>query len=192
METPTLPKSTSEVIRKRLEALREKRKLFTKENARDRQEDLRRQKARSLEYRNQAKQTDTDLENANNSEKEIDRLDWTAEQWETYENSRSKSKKKNGYKSHFDLAHSTYLKEISLKTADKEKYKRAIDSSELRFDILLAKDDVDALAESLHQASERKLKRRRTKEAGGDFITEKNKQFNMKLDREYGEDQEGH
>lgn len=155
----------------------------------DRAAELKHQHAKSLEYRNQSKHTDIDAEIAENALEEPSRLDWTAKQWEDYEKGRKRTKSGSNYKSHFDLAHSTYLKEMSRKEVDQEKYKRSLENGELKFDVRLAKEDVDALAESLQAASERKLKRRRTKETGGDFITEKNRQFNMKLDREYGGDE---
>lgn len=188
METTTLRTEHSEVVRNRLSQLREKRKQCMSANSADRAAELRKQKDRSAEYRNMSKATDS--EPASESRDEEDRLSWTAYQWEAYEKSKTRASLRSGYKSHFDLAHSTYLKEISRKPADKEKYKRVAESENLMFQVNLAKDDVEELAQSLQAASERRLKRRRTQDSRDDFITEKNKQFNMKLDRDYGKEED--
>lgn len=167
-----------------LDRLKEKRKKCLTANAADRAEEVARQRLRSLAYKNQSKEEE-DSEKIKDSDE--DRINWTSRQWEEYEKSKSRGVKQ-GYKGHFDLAHATYLKEMSRKKIDKEKYKRAMESGQLLLNVSLDRADVDELANSLAEASERRLKKRKTQESGGDFITEKNRQFNMKLDREYGKE----
>ncbi|SGZ56603.1 CIC11C00000002597 [Sungouiella intermedia] len=172
----------------RLKRLSEKRRKCLEANAAERAAEVTRQRIRSQDYRNQSKSTNgEELSSDNVEEKEQDRLNWTARQWEVYEKSKLRGKKQ-GFKGHFDLAHATYVKEISQKLVDKDKYKRSMEGSQLLLNIHLEQADIDALANSLAAASERRLKRRKTQESGGDFITEKNRQFNMKLDREYGKE----
>lgn len=169
-------------VSSRLDRLREKRKKCLAENVVDRAAEVARQRLRSQAYRNQSKAEDHSEKIEDGTE---DRLNWTARQWEEYEKSKSRGAKE-GYKGHFDLAHATYLKEMTRKNIDKDKYKRAMAGGQLLHNVHLDRADVEELASSLAAASERRLKRRRTQESGGDYITEKNRQFNMKLDREYG------
>lgn len=119
-------------------------------------------------------------------EKEIDKMAWTAAQWEQYEAKLSVNSG-SGFKNQSDLAHATYQKEIGAKSADLDKYKAHMESEQRNFgrDVRLTDADIERVTQSLKDASERKLKRRRRDGAGGDYINEKNRQYNMKLDREY-------
>lgn len=170
----------------RLASLREKREKCIIANKADRAAEIKSQKDRSAEYKLSTKLSD---EPNDTEEGEEDRLGWTTRQWENYERKRTRTKK-SGYKSHFDLAHSTYLKETSRKPVNKEKYQKNAEETGSILGVRLAREDVDELAQSLQDTSERRAKRRRTQASGGDFITEKNRQFNMKLDREYGKEEE--
>lgn len=115
-------------------------------------------------------------------ENEMDTLDWTASQWEAHE--QKYKKQEGGYKDLTDLAYSTYQKATRKRAVDMEKYKNENHLSP--FEVKLTKEDVENLSKSLQEASEIKKKRRRKEEDAGTYITEKNRQFNMKLEREYG------
>lgn len=122
------------------------------------------------------------------AEEEVDSLDWTAEQWRQREQVIDKSSDQ-GYKNLGQLAEATYKKELSLRSVDQEKYNKAMKASmdEPSYASTLAPEDVDALAQSLREASERRQKRRKVDE-GGLYMNERNRQFNLKLNREYGDE----
>lgn len=115
-----------------------------------------------------------------------DKMAWTAAQWDQYELRRRVNSE--GYKNLSDLAHATYAKEVGRRDVDMDKYASHMAGQESNYglDVYLGGADAEAVAQTLRDASERKQKRRRTGE-GGDYITEKNRQFNMKLEREYNE-----
>lgn len=117
---------------------------------------------------------------------EDDRLNWTAAQWEAWELKQGRQETAGGYKNLTDLAFSTYKKATSKQVVDKEKYQAhlARDANTA----LVEGEDVEKLARTLQEASDARLKRRRKEQNAGSYITEKNRQFNMKLEREYGSD----
>lgn len=124
------------------------------------------------------------------TEEETDSLDWTAEQWKQRERVSYKVSNQ-GYKNLGQLAEATYKKELSLRTVDQEKYAKAMQESKdtPSYDLTLAPEDIDALAQGLREASERRQKRRKVGE-GGLYMNERNRQFNLKLNREYGDEKE--
>lgn len=118
----------------------------------------------------------------------IDSLDWTAEQWKK-EDLVIEDGFKLGYKDAGQLAEATYKKEISLRNVDIEKYTNAMKFSGVApsYESMAAPEDIDAVAQGLREASERRQKRRKVAD-GGLYMNERNRQFNLKLNREYGED----
>lgn len=169
-------------VSERLAALRKKKQVAQALNYKDLLEDQKRQKIRSAEYKQKLKESnDEDVPD----EEALDKLEWSVEQWEAWEVKQRKKNIKGGYRNLSDLAHSTYQKEISKYKVDKEKYKRQRDQ-EFLFSNRPAGEDIEGVAQALKEASERRQKRRKGDELTGAYITEKNRQFNMKLDREYG------
>lgn len=122
------------------------------------------------------------------TEEQEDNLDWTAEQWKQREKIIHKVSNQ-GYKNLGQLAEATYKKELSLRSVDQEKYKRSMKASAdvPSYALTLAPEDIDALAQGLREASERRQKRRKVDE-GGLYMNERNRQFNLKLNREYGDE----
>lgn len=98
------------------------------------------------------------------------------------------------------LAATSYHKELSESDIDPEAYelaKRKLSAagsssgspeSPQDFNIITSQIDKQALADALRESVNRKLKKQRRRGVGidaGSFINEKNKQFNMKVNREY-------
>lgn len=189
---PSLPMNTnmalSDLLQKRIDAVHKIRQSCIKANAADRASELAAQRERSRMFKAKSSMSD-EVSDLPQSEQNDDRVQWTAQRWELYEKSRTRAGSRSGYKGHFDLAHSTYVKEISRLSVDKEKYSKSTGAKNEPFSVRLAQEDIDKLSKSLQEASERRLKKRRKDASGGDFITEKNRQFNMKLDREFGRDE---
>ncbi|KAM9937767.1 hypothetical protein OXX80_002707 [Metschnikowia pulcherrima] len=121
-----------------------------------------------------------------------DPLDWTAEQWAKHDKPYLSKHQSPGYRNMTSLAHATYMKETAKRTVDMDKYERS--KAEVGTNLPIpgiyantpAPEDVDAVVKSLQEASERKQKRRTDNVADKQYVNEKNRQFNMKLDREYG------
>ncbi|RKP31243.1 hypothetical protein METBISCDRAFT_22559 [Metschnikowia bicuspidata] len=119
-------------------------------------------------------------------EKETDSLDWTAEGWIEKEPFRV-AKSNLGYRNLSELAEATYKKELSKLTLDQDKYLKSMQASSMQppYSIVLAPEDIEAVAQGLREASERRQKRRRVGD-GGLYMNDRNRQFNLKLNREFG------
>lgn len=118
------------------------------------------------------------------------RFVWTVDQWETFSSRRRPKSTSAGFKNHSDLAYMSYKKENAKIAVDKQKYAEAKEASKLnnqpRATTLL--ESAEALANSLKEANNRRTKRRRVEALGGLHIDERNRHFNLKLEREYGKD----
>lgn len=161
----------NDTLRSRIETLKQKTAEARKLNEKDVNTEMKRQKAR----------THPNEEAITRESPHKSLLDYSLREWEEYDTKSTAG----GYKNFDDLAYATYKKGISTIEPDKEQYLRNKDSS----DLFLVVDDasnVSKVVNSLRDASERKLKRKRTGDDASAYITEKNKQFNMKLEREYG------
>ncbi|OBA22424.1 hypothetical protein METBIDRAFT_39641 [Metschnikowia bicuspidata var. bicuspidata NRRL YB-4993] len=124
-----------------------------------------------------------------------DPMDWSAEQWARHDRPQAPQENNTGYKNMAGLAHATYLKETAKRTVDMAQYEKSKAEQSLQWGdhqhaalvpSTPAAENVDALVKSLQEASERKQKRRTGEVADKQYVNEKNRQFNMKLDREYG------
>lgn len=169
----------------RLAALRRKKDQCKQSNAALLAREQKAQRARA----NTKNLSDEDIASDNPSD-EGDRLEWTAAQWEAWELKQGRQNEAGGYKNLSDLAFSTYQKATSKQVVDKAKYQAhmAREGDAATFAVATEREDVEKLARSLQEASDSRLKRRRKEENAGSYITEKNRQFNMKLEREYGSD----
>lgn len=172
-----LPNMLESKFQQRLESLREKIADAKRCNDRDVTEDNKRQRSRNQAY----KTANPELQETSTSiERSI--LDYSLKEWERFE----ERKPGGGYKNLNDLAYATYKKELNNMKPDKEKYANSKDS---KGDLFLVNDDsedINRVVKALHESSKNKLKRKRADDDGEAFITEKNRQFNMKLEREYG------
>lgn len=119
-------------------------------------------------------------------QEEKDSLDWTNEDWKLKE-SVVQGPASGGYRNASQLAEATYRKELQKNVVDQEKYDAAMKraSSNSAYTLALAPEDIDAVAQGLREASERRQKRRRVGD-GGLYMNDRNRQFNLKLDREFG------
>lgn len=115
-----------------------------------------------------------------------DELDWTAQQWDDFDK-QPVSKQSDGFMDYGDLAYSTYRKEIAKQPVDLEKYAAHQGRAEYDFLTTSNKEGAEAVARMLKEASDRKWDNRRQTASDDQYISEKNRQFNMKLNREYGE-----
>lgn len=117
---------------------------------------------------------------------EKDPLDWTADEWKRKDQYQEHAKS-TGYRNVGELAEATYKKEISKRQVDQDRYEKVmqLNSDASSFDVFLAAEDLEAIAQGLREASERRQKRRKVDDAGL-YMNDRNRQFNLKLDREYG------
>lgn len=134
--------------------------------------------------------------NKSDEHEHSDKLDWdkrflwTVEQWEFFSSKRKPKSTSAGFKNHSDLAYMSYKKENSKIAVDKEKYAEAKEASNLLVQprAIALLESVEALANSLKEANNRRTKRRRVEALSGLHIDERNRHFNLKLEREYGKD----
>lgn len=123
-----------------------------------------------------------------------DPMDWSAAQWAKKDSPHQPQRANSGYKNLSSLAYATYAKETAKRTIDLEKYERSkvLQSETIQNHGIAtnppAPEDMDAVVKSLQEASERKQKRRTDDVSDKQYINEKNRQFNMKLEREYGKE----
>lgn len=180
----TIPSHRMASTQDRLAALRRKKDQCKQSNAATLAREQKLQRARANPN------SVSDAEDNSEREEEGDRLDWTATEWEAWDLKQGRQGATGGYKNLTDLAFSTYQKATSKQVVDKEKYRAhlAREGNAAPFVVVAEREDVEKLSRSLHEASETRLKRRRKEENAGSYITEKNRQFNMKLEREYGSD----
>lgn len=194
----------------RFQALKAKRQEAKKLNKREIFQDAKNQRMASIKARqeeiNKQNQEAGDDRHTKQDEKDQSEknLEYTIEETEKWQ---AKQKKKNN--NHRDgtqnldiLAETTYIKEISDIKIDKEEYNRQKKSLMEKYNVddesqLKSIVDVEnkpspqtmsEMVTKLAESNERKMKRKRNKGDEKDvdsFINEKNKQFNMKLNRQY-------
>lgn len=117
-------------------------------------------------------------------------LKYSIEECEAWD-SKVKSKKSSGYHNYTELAHKSYNKEIQEIDVDKEEYGRQKlrgESTDKFVSHRPNEADVEALAQGLENSNARRMRMRRVKKNENDvgsYINEKNKQFNLKLNRQY-------
>lgn len=122
--------------------------------------------------------------------KEKDYLDWTNEDWKQKE-SIVETTSTGGYRNSSELAEATYKKELLKHKVNQEKYESVMTAtiSTSACNVTLAAEDIDAIAQGLRDASGRRQKRRKVGD-GGLYMNDRNRQFNLKLDREFGKSKE--
>ncbi|KAF3984974.1 hypothetical protein FT663_05475 [Candidozyma haemuli var. vulneris] len=157
-------------LKDRVASFREKKEAAIRANAKAVAEDLKKQRDRAHQRE--------EIEDTEKTEKKKNDSEYTLQEWKEWTEKKANKGKQasGGYKNLEELAHSTYEREVANMEVDKEKYAKSKEGE--------GKEDVDALVRGLEEASERRLKRRRTGTAESNSINEKNRQFNMKLERE--------
>lgn len=149
-------------LQQRLELFRKKKNHAIRENDKAVQEELKKLRERST-YKESHEHEDIK-----------DDREYTLQEWKEW--AEKKDKTKGGYKNLDELTHATYEKEVA-SMADKAKYAKLKEGGNF-------KEDVEGMVRGLEEASERRLKRRRTGPVESNSVNEKNRQFNMKLERE--------
>lgn len=157
-------------LKDRVALFREKKEAAIRANVKAVAEDLKKQRDRAHQRE--------EIEDTEKTEKKKNDSEYTLQEWKEWTEKKANKGKQasGGYKNLEELAHSTYEREVANMEVDKEKYAKLKEGE--------GKEDVDALVRGLEEASERRLKRRRTGTAESNSINEKNRQFNMKLERE--------
>lgn len=152
--------AVSPPLQNRLDLFREKKKSAIRENDTAVQQELKKQRDRST-YNESLEE-----------EGPKDDREYTLQEWKEW--AQKKGRTKGGYKNLDELAHATYEKEIA-GLADKEKYAKLKEGGQ---------EDIESMVQGLQEASERRLKKRRKEPMESNSVNEKNRQFNMKLERE--------
>lgn len=193
--------------RKRLEQLKLKRKEALKANENHIKEERSNQRQRSIGIKkqsdDQSKDQLVDQSEESSPITEKDRiLNYTVEQTDKWHD-QQKTKKKTS-ENFNELAALTYDKEVENITIDKVKYNQekqkmvnkyqGPDLQKLDTTLNLLQNSTDKesskqLANSIKQLDQERYQRKRTRrdEDGANYINDKNKQFNKKLDRQYKE-----
>ncbi|EMG47648.1 SYF2 Pre-mRNA-splicing factor SYF2 [Candida maltosa Xu316] len=160
----------SESTLARLELLREKRKEAQKLNRQELFQDAKNQRLASLQERRKQE-----------AKEKFEKDEYEKDEIEPKHN---KPKRRiNGSANVDALAESSYYKVLDHLNIDKEEYKKQKETSIYQPDSKTKSEVVTILSE----VKDRRMKRRRNDndEDVDSFINEKNKQFNMKLNRQY-------
>lgn len=198
----------------KLQQLKRKKQESEKLNKQDLFQDYKQQKLKSIEYKKIEKKklsTETEQEKLNSLEKGEDferkqNWDWTIEDCEKWDmkNKRKGKNLKSGFQNFNIMAEQAYNRELLNQKVDKDAYeqqKKELDRKssgehqQQMSKILPPSDkpkatDVRLLVRNIEDANSRRMKRRRNKEDEDDvnsYINDKNKQFNLKLNRQYDE-----
>lgn len=171
----------------RLRRLQARRKELESLNKRELLKETRRQKHASLEAKNANRIAVSPQTPSTSNDKLVKYSVSEFEDWEMKKHSKADNKNTQSYDG---VAQMSYAKEIASLPVDKEAYERETQASSRASpsEIRTSEVDKEALATLIKRSTERKLKKQGRKAVGeaGSFINEKNKQFNMKLSREYG------
>lgn len=197
----------------KLQQLKRKKQESEKLNKQELFQDYKQQKLKSIEYKKiEKKKLNVELE-----QEKLDSLDrgedferkrnwdWTIEDCEKWEK-KTKQKGKNqksGFQNFNKMAEQAYNKEILNLKVDREAYdqqKKVIDKFNGDSHPQMSKilpvynkpnaADTNILVRNIEEANNRRMKRRRNKQEEDDvnsYINDKNKQFNLKLNRQYDE-----
>ncbi|CUM62535.1 uncharacterized protein PRCAT00000086001 [Priceomyces carsonii] len=109
------------------------------------------------------------------------------------------NKQNDGYQSYSQLAEYSYNKEITRVVVDKDEYERQKETqSKLQIKGIVnpskitdinkpSKETISAVVNSLTEANHRKMSKRETRRISdaNDYINDRNRQFNLKLDRQF-------
>lgn len=193
----------------KLQELKKKKQESERQNKQELFKDYKQQKLKSIEFKQiEKKKNNAELEHEklNSLEKgeDFDRKqnwDWSIEDCEKWEK-KNKTKAKmqtRGFQNFNQMAEQSYNKELRNLSVDKEAYdqqkkesttKKNNEKSILPTNNNPSKADVNTLVRNIEEANSRRMKRRRNKDDEDDvssYINDKNKQFNLKLNRQYDE-----
>lgn len=197
----------------KLQQLKRKKQESEKLNKQELFQDYKQQRLKSIEYKKIEQKklnAELDQEKLDSIEKGEDferkqNWDWTiedCEKWEKKTKQKGRSQK-SGFQNFNKMAEQAYNKELLNLKVDKETYdqqKNAINKnksgSQLQMSNILpvstkpSAADTNRLVRNIEEANNRRMKRRRNKDDEDDvnsYINDKNKQFNLKLNRQYDE-----
>lgn len=194
-------------VASRLAELRKKKLQSKEDNKKDLAKDFQDQRRKSLKLKELEKAAERDEEYDKDTEKKKDprsnNLSYTleeCEEWDEKKNQREQAKKRSSGHDYSLLAEQVYNKEVLRFEVDREDYAQqkahgATKKGTYRSDNYLVQKPstakVNALASGIKETSKkradalRKKQEAATKNDDSSFINEKNKQFNMKIAREY-------
>ncbi|CAK7909600.1 pre-mRNA-splicing factor Syf2p [[Candida] anglica] len=187
----------------RLEALRKKKREAQSQNKQELYKDFQNQKLKSVNLKALARGkegAEDKLEQINKGDDYTRAKNWgwsveECEAWEAKQNERAAAKNRSETHDYGKLAEQVYTKEISKLQVDKEEYSkaRAKNSAGTSNTAYLvqkpSKNKISSLAQGIQETSAKRAalsKRKTTDNSNSEgYINEKNRQFNMKLDRQY-------
>lgn len=191
----------------RLQKLKQKKAESSRLNKLDLYQDYKDQKLRTvdrgtIDKKKQEAERKYEELTAEEAGEDVDRkrnLQWTIKEWDEWDK-KQKTKAKPGYNNFNQLAQQTYEKEIANLEVDKLKYKIQKDQLAKKHNGELSLTAIDFTAKtdetsknqlvaSIKLSDERKqTRRRRQGDAGAaSYINDKNREFNLKLNRHYDE-----
>lgn len=188
----------------RLEALRKKKLESKQENKKDLYKDIQNQRVRSLNLKrnNDEEAIHEAVSNDKGEDARQRNLSYTLEEcedWESKKKEKREAKSRSSTLNYSDLAEQLYLKEVLKMDVDKVDFNKLTLKPNSKVNLTAttgnysihkpSKDKINALSKEI-QDTQRKAQERREKNINSgnnstSFINEKNKQFNMKLDRQY-------
>lgn len=203
----TYDKETQDSVSKKLEKLKSLKNLKQKAirlNREERQDDVKKQRAKTYEWKMKSKETQGGIDDLDKKDDDIldkkENWEYTLEECSNWDR-KQKSKQRNKYDEYQNqdkLAEFSYKREVDNLKIDKDEYlrqkgkeKEAVLDGQKEQPLLIApQTDIKArnkLAERIRQNNSLSVKRRKTDELdmNGEYINHKNKQFNLKLDRDY-------
>lgn len=197
----------------KLQQLKRKKQESENLNKQELFKDYKQQKLKYIEYKKiEQRKLNAELEHEklNSIEKGEDferkqNWDWSIEDCEKWEKKiKQKGNNKSGFQNFSKMAEQAYNKELLNLKVDKEAYdqqrnaaeKNKSNSDQLQMPKILplsskpSAADTNRLVRNIEEANNRRMKRRRNKDDEDDvnsYINDKNRQFNLKLNRQYDE-----
>ncbi|CCG25046.1 hypothetical protein CORT_0G03700 [Candida orthopsilosis Co 90-125] len=174
------PTETLSSLLDKFAQLKQKRQEAIKLNKADVAQETRRQKLTSLQAKSSHHHEADSRKSLSDSERV---MEYTIEECEAWEERRQR-KMNTGIQDQDKLAEASYYKEIKELKVDKEAYLNSKNDSDVANVDKDVKEEVSAMVKN---SKDRKFnkKRGRTDDEAGNYISEKNRQFNLKLNRQY-------
>ncbi|KAK6203560.1 SYF2 splicing factor-domain-containing protein [Scheffersomyces amazonensis] len=183
----------------KLQQLKNKKQELLAQSKKDLVEDFRNKKRVSVQQSETPKDP-TDYkpkdEPTDNRKRILEYTIEESQQWDKKQKQLKKNQRQHGYANMNTLAESTYNKEIQTLQVDKEDYKiqkevKTISNTDpiRQLQHKPSKHAVETLVNHIEEENDRRQSKRRNKRDDGasSYINDKNKEFNKKLDRQYGQ-----
>lgn len=169
----------------RIRQLKEARTAAFKDNTKEIATEKRIKRLQQVKNRNDQVIKPTDYNDTSDDKTKL--LNYSIEQTDKWNEKLEKKRKGKGFENYNQVAAQTYNKEIMELPVDKKSYLQQKQSEVLDLNHTPSKEASDQLNKSLKENDARKMKKRRKNNESTDaYINQRNRDFNQKLERQYG------